>query len=258
MPLRPVDRILLQKAAIDEGFGIEAADDGDWLSFSSLGSPAALKLTSAGAGYVAATDHGAVIGELKSRWPTYTGAPPPGFTTFVADSAEALHRLVGEIWRLARALPQAPLSTFEEQVRNLPRTTEAERLVVQRVGQDVFRAALMDYWDRACAVTGIAEPSLLRASHIKPWAKCDTDAERLDVFNGLLLAAHLDAAFDGGLISFNRNGGLIVSPRFRKLDQEALGIHEGLRLRRTSESLFARFAWHREHIFRRASDPQAQ
>ena len=34
-----------------------------------------------------------------------------------------------------------------------------------------------------CAVTGVAEPRLLRASHIKPWAKCDTDAERLDVFD---------------------------------------------------------------------------
>jgi len=32
---------------------------------------------------------------------------------------------------------------------------------------------------------------LLVASHIKPWADCTTDAERLDVFNGLLLAPNL-------------------------------------------------------------------
>lgn len=257
MPLRPVDRIILQKAATDEGFGIEAPDGGDWLSYSSLGSPATLKLTVASTGYVVATDHTAVIDELKSRWPSSAGALPAGYMAFVAESTEALHRLVGEIWRLARALPLAPLRVFEAQVQNLPRTTEAERLVVQRVGQDVFRAALMDYWDETCAVTGVAEPCLLRASHIKPWAKCDTDVERLDVFNGLLLAAHLDAAFDAGLISFAAGGELLVSPRFRHADRQALGIHDGLRLRRTSEPLVTRLAWHREHLFQKEGAPNA-
>jgi ABC-type branched-subunit amino acid transport system permease subunit len=47
-----------------------------------------------------------------------------------------------------------------------PRATAAERGIVQRVGQDLFRAALMDYWGGRCAVTGCAEPLLLRASHI--------------------------------------------------------------------------------------------
>jgi hypothetical protein len=28
----------------------------------------------------------------------------------------------------------------------LPKSTEAERLIIQRIGQDIFRAALMDYW----------------------------------------------------------------------------------------------------------------
>ena len=57
-----------------------------------------------------------------------------------------------------------------------------------------------------------AHPRLLRASHMKPWASCDTDAERLDVHNGLLLAAHLDAAFDAGLIGFEMDGSRVVSP----------------------------------------------
>ena len=57
----------------------------------------------------------------------------------------------------------------------------------------------MEYWDSKCAVTGLAIPELLKASHIKPW-KDSTDEERLDIFNGLLLAPHLDAAFDRGFI----------------------------------------------------------
>jgi putative restriction endonuclease len=60
----------------------------------------------------------------------------------------------------------------------------------------------MEYWGGRCPITGLEQPELLRASHIKPWADCATDAERLDVFNGLLLGAHIDAAFDSALISF--------------------------------------------------------
>ncbi len=104
--------------------------------------------------------------------------------------------------------------------------TEVERLVVQRVGQDVFRAALMDYWGSRCAITGCAEPLLLRASHIKPWAQCATDAERLDVYNGLLLAAHLDAAFDAGLIDFDDAGQLRFAERFSPADRLATGARQ--------------------------------
>jgi hypothetical protein len=78
------------------------------------------------------------------------------------------------------SLPEAPLDRFKAVTAKLPRTTEAERIVIQRIGQDIFRDALIDYWARRCPVTGITEPALLRASHIKPWADC-TDAERLDV-----------------------------------------------------------------------------
>ena len=95
---------------------------------------------------------------------------------------------------------------------------------MQRVGQDVFRAALLDFWNARCPLTGIAHPRLLRASHMKPWANCDTDAERLDVRNGLLLAAHLDAAFDAGLISFEMDGSLAVSPAFAEGDIDRLGL----------------------------------
>ena len=59
---------------------------------------------------------------------------------------------------------------------------------------------------------------------MKPWADCDTDAERLDVHNGLLLAAHLDAAFDAGLISFEMDGSLAVSPGLADEDIDRLGL----------------------------------
>ena len=64
----------------------------------------------------------------------------------------------------------------------------------------------MQYWNGPCPLSGIAEPELLRASHIVPWAACESDAERLDVHNGLLLSALWDAAFDKGLTSFADGG----------------------------------------------------
>lgn len=50
---------------------------------------------------------------------------------------------------------------------------------------------------------------LLRASHIKPWRDCDND-ERLDGANGIMLAPHVDAMFDLGLMSFENDGGMLI------------------------------------------------
>jgi hypothetical protein len=255
MALSPIERIRLDKAAVDEGFGLKRPDDGEWLAYDSLGAPASIRLTFVAPDYVVAVNHAGVAADLNERWQALPsgGDPsvPDGFTAFIVSDTAPLHHLVREVWRLARALPIEPLRVFEAQTRNLPRTTEAERLVIQRVGQDVFREALLSYWGGCCAVTGIAEPRLLRASHIKPWAKCDTDAERLDVYNGLLLAAHLDAAFDAGLISFDDQGAIIFSSHFAQGDRDALGIHAHLTLRRVGVGHLSNLAWHREFLFGR-------
>lgn len=122
------------------------------------------------------------------------------------------------------------LAIFIDRTRSMPRITEAERLTIQRIGQEIFRAALMEMWDCRCPVTGIDAPPLLRASHIKSWASCDNDAERLDVNNGLLLAAHIDAAFDAGLISFDRRGRIQFSPELTSENKQRLGIQAEIRI----------------------------
>lgn len=52
-------------------------------------------------------------------------------------------------------------------------------------------------------------------------AECRNDEERLEVFNGLLLAAHWDAAFGHGLVSFDDLGRALVKPT---LSQAALSL----------------------------------
>ncbi len=177
--------------------------------------------------------------------------PPEAAGARSVGDIPALDRLVRRAFQLSRALPHEPLKVFRERIADLPRTTEAERLVVQRVGQDVFRNGLLDYWEGRCAITGLAIPALLRASHIKPWADCETDAERMDVFNGLLLAPHLDAAFDRGFITIQDNGVVVASDA---LDAEArvlLGLDQPLRVLALADEHYAYLPWHRAEVFER-------
>jgi hypothetical protein len=85
-------------------------------------------------------------------------------------------------------------------------------------------------WGGRCPLTGITDPALLRASHILPWADC-TDAQRLDVHNGLLLSALWDAAFDCGLVSFADDGTVLLGPQLSETARKTLGVDEAPPLR---------------------------
>lgn len=137
--------------------------------------------------------------------------PVGAVEAFRADSQEDAHKLVRRLFQLSKSLPTAPLDTYRQKTRAMPATTEAERTVIQRIGQDIFREALLDFWSGRCAVTGLDQPELLRASHMKPWVACASDEQRLDPFNGLLLAVHWDVAFDRGLVSFDDDGCALYS-----------------------------------------------
>jgi hypothetical protein len=124
--------------------------------------------------------------------------------------------------------------------------TEAWRLQKARLGQGPFRTALMIRWDGACPLTGIREPALLRASHIVPWNRCETDAERLNPENGLLLSALWDAAFDRGLISFGDDGAAIASPRLAIASFANLQANGVAHLSRLRAGNRERLGWHRQ------------
>lgn len=94
---------------------------------------------------------------------------------------------------------------------------------------------------------------LLRASHAKPW-KDANDAERLDVYNGLLLAAHLDAAFDKGLITLDENGVVIPGTTLSEETLVVLGLQKNrtLTLRVPLRQQHQPYmAWHRTHVYKK-------
>jgi putative restriction endonuclease len=87
--------------------------------------------------------------------------------------------------------------------------SETDRVVAQRVGQGFFRRAVLANYDEVCCVTGIGDPRLLIASHIRPW-KEDTE-NRHNPANGFLLSATMDKAFDCGLLTITRSGRVRIS-----------------------------------------------
>jgi putative restriction endonuclease len=89
--------------------------------------------------------------------------------------------------------------------------TEIRQLIKARRGQGLFKSRV-ELVERCCRVTGVTKPEHLIASHIKPW-RLASDSEKLDGFNGLLLAPHIDHLFDRNYISFGNDGKLLVSSR---------------------------------------------
>ncbi|MGE0005655.1 MAG: HNH endonuclease [Parvibaculaceae bacterium] len=200
-----------QKASSQNGFRRILGEEAGWAAFGSTTAHGMIHLAASGpqGPWFLALDHPGVIQELSLPAATVSG---PGRARFAFDTLGALYAALHRTYELGVSLPDAPLQEFERQVAGLPRTTEAERLVVQRIGQDIFRERLLDYWQGHCPLTGISDSALLRASHIIPWSECESDAERLDVHNGLLLSALWDAAFDRALVTFDDAGEPEFSP----------------------------------------------
>jgi len=253
MSLSVVITSLLAKAAADNGFDRELANSGDWLAFASTQCPLRVWLGAPrGGAFAVALSQQNVALALGEVGASMHEAPPMGAVEarLVVD-IPALHRLLHRAFQLSRSLPDELLNVFQARTAKLPRTTEVERLVIQRVGQDIFREGLLEFWEGRCAITGLAVPELLRASHIKPWAACETDAERLDVYNGLLLAPQLDAAFDQGFITISETGEVMVSPQLDESARRVLGLGTLAALRQQVAGHQSYLGWHRERVFRR-------
>jgi hypothetical protein len=126
------------------------------------------------------------------------------------------------------------------------KATKKHMLVEARLGQGQFRANVARRWNGKCAVTGSSIAPLLRASHIKPWAK-SSNRDRLNPANGIFLAAHLDALFDCGLISFSDQGKMLASAHVTD-ELKQFSLPNRLRRKPTKEEKQF-LAYHRRHVF---------
>lgn len=128
--------------------------------------------------------------------------------------------------------------------------TEHLAEIQARRGQGKYRRLLMSYWENKCAVTGCDIPETLRASHAMPWAECSNANQRINRYNGFLLNANLDALFDKGLITFDDYGVIKISKAITKENRKALGLADGMRLRKIDKKHLEFLHYHRDNIWK--------
>jgi putative restriction endonuclease len=248
--MNPLQRALVEKCGNDNGFEHVVDSSSNGVTLASARHSVLANVSMAGSAYLVRLP--ARSQTLQSEIDRSLPGSRSGPDQFLSQSEAGLAALLRRAASLARALPSQAATDYQQAVEAelsaLPAGlagTEVERLVRQRVGQDKFRNAMLDYWGGACAVTGVAIPAVLRASHAKPWAECVSDAERLDVFNGFLLNANLDALFDRFLISFDDEGTLVVASALKITDLVPLGVMSGMKLRWLNQLHRPYLAYHR-------------
>lgn len=135
--------------------------------------------------------------EMQSDWPAFTAAAEAALQEAVAP---------------AEAATEAAAEPDLGEGRDEPTTATRRR------GQALFRQTVLSAYRNQCALTGLADQRLLIASHIIPWAQ---DPEmRLNPRNGIALNPLHDKAFDQGLITFDDDLRLQISPALRTADSD--------------------------------------
>lgn len=127
--------------------------------------------------------------------------------------------------------------------------TERTALIAARRGQGRFREGVSSV-EHECRFTGVSNPKLLVASHIQPWHRCQTNEERLDPFNGLMLTPTFDRLFDRGFITFGPQSQLLVSKQLPPEDIEKIHLDRNLVTEPFRQNQLKYMEYHREHVFK--------
>lgn len=237
-----LQRALIEKAGHDNGFEhvLPTATDG-WLWLGSARHPTEVAVQTTSGGFAATLSRcqPSLPGELTRSFPESIQAQGPMGALFVLPTEDALARWLRRTAALAQALPDQAMTDFDAQVQaalaelepGAAKSTEVLRLVRQRVGQQAFRHAMLDYWGGACAVTSV----LAAGAACQPRQGLGTvrpgRAERLDVYNGFAQRELGRALFDTYLVTFDSTGTLQISELVSDVERSRLGLSNGMKLR---------------------------
>jgi putative restriction endonuclease len=149
-------------------------------------------------------------------------------------------------------------AVLEQEVIDVPLPIGADKLqsVKVRVNQRFFRDAVLSAYDNKCCISGLNQPRLLIASHIKPWKDSNPATERTNPRNGLCLSALYDKAFDEGLMTIATDFRIVLSGSIRdalprKVVQDAFLRFEGKKIATPQRflPLEKSLEWHNQKIF---------
>lgn len=132
-----------------------------------------------------------------------------------ANDWEALYLESQKIIAEIKDVSLEEMVDIKQELSLIPKGEYHDAQVKVRLGQYFFRTVVLNSYSNSCCITGIKEPQLLIASHIKPWCVSDIKTERTNPCNGLCLNALHDKAFDRGLITLNNNYEIIISSKLK-------------------------------------------
>lgn len=127
--------------------------------------------------------------------------------------------------------------------------SDREAIVKARVNQGIFRDVLVKRYGEKCCLCGVTGKSFLVASHIKPWSDSSPE-ERTDVNNGLLLCPNHDKLFDGGWVSFDAEGIIMISEKLENDNRIFLNVNNQMHIELT-EGNKKYLKYHREKVLQK-------
>ncbi|WP_419882343.1 HNH endonuclease [Peribacillus sp. B-H-3] len=153
---------------------------------------------------------------------TYERLKEEGMASTLVRDTRRLDNKPGLLEYIRKVEEGFKVRVLKKSISKLYSKTEVNRLIKARVGQGYFKRMLLKK-SSECCLCGLRIKELLVASHIKPWRACNNE-ERLNSNNGLLLCTGHDALFDKGFISFDTNGGLLLSQKLTSNDLHLLHV----------------------------------
>jgi putative restriction endonuclease len=160
---------------------------------------------------------GCILIRDPSFFPEHTPvAPPPGFAANIVqgkcyDLAE--RSVLPYFTELIELLLGASVEVDLAQPWHRPGPVFGDpRLAPYRLGQQSFKAVVLDAYQGLCAITGTHIAPVLQAAHVRP-VKVGGE-HRLD--NGLLLRSDVHTMFDRGYLGVDTKYRLMVSPQLRE------------------------------------------
>ncbi|MBP7149406.1 MAG: HNH endonuclease [Acidobacteria bacterium] len=160
------------------------------------------------------------------------------------------------VWEECRLLSGPALAT--DGVRDVLAQADRPRFgapveIRPRLGQGIFRVAVLDAYGRACAVTGEHSLPVLEAAHIQPYKSGGAHELR----NGLLLRSDLHRLFDKGFVTVTPDRRFRVSLRLKDLWRNGKTYYplEGREIRLPERKELwpdpTLLEWHAETMFQR-------
>lgn len=233
----------LEKAATDAGFDLSLSEE--YLIFSSTDSTEKISIGMDSGKIVLLLSEYSKSANVKLHQYDLIAIPPEISqhslsTAYISDNLQTFFDALCAVY-----------VTFRIRIENKDKIshTEKEYLIEIRTKQGEFRSKILEFWNGECALTGLSNPLLLRASHIKPWAESNNE-ERLDVYNGFLLNVMADAAFDRGLISFDDDGMIIFSDAFDSKSRKLSNISKSACIK-IDKGHRGYLEYHRKFVFNR-------